>query len=142
MTFEEPRRLLVRAQGEPSPLYEREHAGAWDEADAFTRNVQMDDFRLDLPEDLANALRSWSLARPPKGFSSCPDLRKHVKEGLAAERRNLSRAISSRAHQRCHGRCGCGLHRKKVDGWLVRLPRCGPALVVFEVATGSSMAGR
>ncbi|MFB0619498.1 hypothetical protein [Streptomyces sp. AGS-58] len=87
MTFEEPRHVLVRAQDEPSPLYQPEHAGFCDDADAFTRNVPLDDSGLDLPEDLANALHSWSLARPPEGFTSRPDLRKHVKQGLAAAQR-------------------------------------------------------
>lgn len=87
MTFEEPRDLLVQARGESSPLYEPEDPGAYGDLGAFTRNVPLDDYRLVLPAELADALRSWSLSRPPGGFTSRPELRKHVKQGLAAARR-------------------------------------------------------
>ena len=87
MTLEEPRHVLVQARGEPSALYEPEDAGANEDPGAFTRNVPLDDDRLVLPGDLAEALRSWSLARPTGGFASRPDLRKHVKQGLAVAQR-------------------------------------------------------
>ncbi|MEV6795788.1 hypothetical protein AB0M87_28210 [Streptomyces sp. NPDC051320] len=87
MTFDEPRDLLVQARGEPSSLYESQGAGIYDDLGTFTHNVPLEDSRLDLPVDLVNALRSWSLSRPPAGFTSRPDLRKHVKQGLAVARR-------------------------------------------------------
>ncbi|MEU9287725.1 hypothetical protein AB0D57_24220 [Streptomyces sp. NPDC048275] len=86
-THAEPRHLLVRAQGEPSPLYEPHAGGAYEDIGTFTRNVPLDDSGPSLPEDLADALRSWSLSRPPEGFVARPDLRKHVKQGLAAAQR-------------------------------------------------------
>ncbi|MFJ8632764.1 hypothetical protein [Streptomyces sp. NPDC093568] len=87
MTFEEPRHLLVRARGEPSPLYEPQDAEAHDDLSAFTRGVPLDEAGLGLPEELVDALRSWSLSRPPEGFVSRPDLRGHVKQGLATAQR-------------------------------------------------------
>ncbi|MCX4973985.1 hypothetical protein [Streptomyces sp. NBC_00620] len=87
MTAEEPRDMLVQARGEPSPLYEPEDPRAHEDLGAFTRNVPLDDDRPALPADLADALRSWSLTRPPGGFTSRPDLRKHVKQGLALAQR-------------------------------------------------------
>ncbi|MFG2859372.1 hypothetical protein [Streptomyces sioyaensis] len=59
----------------------------------------MSDSELSLPEDLADALRSWSLSRPPGGFASRPDLRKHVKQGLAVARR-LARHLGPHEWQR------------------------------------------
>ncbi|MGW3630294.1 hypothetical protein ACWD7F_09050 [Streptomyces sp. NPDC005122] len=91
MPLEEPRDLLVQARGEPSPLYEWEVPGAYEDLGAFTRNVPLDDGRLDLPAELADALRSWSLSRPPEGFTSRPELRKHVRQGLAVTRRLAGR---------------------------------------------------
>ncbi|MFD9222880.1 hypothetical protein ACFWDI_23360 [Streptomyces sp. NPDC060064] len=87
MTLEEPRHVLVQARGEPSALYEPEDPGAYEDLGAFTRNVPLDDNRLVLPTDLAEALRSWSLSRPLEGFTARPDLRKHVKQGLAVAQR-------------------------------------------------------
>jgi hypothetical protein len=87
MSREEPRHLLVQARAEPSPLYEPEDLWAHDDLGAFTRNVPLDNDRLVLPADLADGLRSWSLSRPPEGFASRPDLRKHVKQGLATAQR-------------------------------------------------------
>ncbi|MFJ5675904.1 hypothetical protein [Streptomyces sp. NPDC093097] len=87
MTFEEPHYVLVQARGEPSALYEPEEPGAHEDLGAFTRHLALDDDRLLLPADLADALRSWSLSRPPGGFASRPDLRKHVKQGLAIAQR-------------------------------------------------------
>ncbi|MFB7334704.1 hypothetical protein FNH09_03645 [Streptomyces adustus] len=86
MTREQPGDLLVQARGEPSPLYAPEEPQAYDDLAAFTRNVPLDDDRLDLPADLADALRSWSSSRPPEGFTSRPDLRRHVKQGLVLAR--------------------------------------------------------
>ncbi|MFE5033068.1 hypothetical protein [Streptomyces sp. NPDC056683] len=91
MTSEEPRSLLVQARGEPSPLYEPEDPAAHDDLGAFTRAVPLDDDRPALPADLADELRSWSLSRPPEGFGSRPDLRKHVKRGLEIAHRLAER---------------------------------------------------
>ncbi|MFE7127678.1 hypothetical protein [Streptomyces sp. NPDC057617] len=87
MTFDELRHVLVRPRDEPSPLYEPEDPGAFEDLGAFTRNIPLDDSGLNLPADLADALRAWSLAHPPEGFDSRPDLRKHVKQGLATAQR-------------------------------------------------------
>jgi len=87
MTLEEPRHVLVQARGEQSPLYEPQDAAAYEDLGAYSRNVPLDDDRLVLPADLTEALRSWSLSRPPGGFASRPDLRKHVKQGLATAQR-------------------------------------------------------
>ncbi|MFE2587096.1 hypothetical protein [Streptomyces sp. NPDC059378] len=87
MTREQAHDLLVHARGEPSPLYETEDPQAYDDLGAFTSNVPLDDDRLDLPADLADALRSWALSRPSDGFTSRPDLRRHVKQGLVVARR-------------------------------------------------------
>ncbi|MFF3763225.1 hypothetical protein ACFYYR_03940 [Streptomyces sp. NPDC001922] len=91
MTLEEPRDILVQARGEPSPLYEPQDPGAHQDLGAFTRHVPLDDDRLSLPADLAEALRSWSLSRPPGGFTSRPDLRRHVKQGLTIAQRLAAR---------------------------------------------------
>ncbi|MFI1353443.1 hypothetical protein ACH4TV_07650 [Streptomyces sp. NPDC020898] len=91
MTLEEPRHLLVQARGEPSPLFETEDPWAFDDLGAFTRCVPLDDERLLLPADLADALRSWARSRPPGGFTSRPELRGHVKQGLAVARRLAAR---------------------------------------------------
>ncbi|NEA64239.1 hypothetical protein [Streptomyces sp. SID12488] len=87
MTAEELCDLLVQARGEPSPLYGLEDPGAYEDLGAFTSNVALDDDRPALPPELAEALRSWSLSRPPEGFASRPALRKHVKQGLTVSRR-------------------------------------------------------
>src|SRR5690349_12272478 len=87
MTLEEPRHVLVHARGEPSPLYEPQDDGVHDDLGAFTLGVSLDDGRLDLPDDLADTLRSWSLSRPSEGFASRPDLRKHAEQGLVIARR-------------------------------------------------------
>ncbi|MFJ5294850.1 hypothetical protein [Streptomyces sp. NPDC088348] len=87
MTPEEPRDLLVQARGEPSPLYEPQDVGAYDDLGRFTRSIPLDDPLLSLPADLTDTLRSWSLSRPPEGFTSRPELRKHVKQGLTAAQR-------------------------------------------------------
>ncbi|WP_328378647.1 hypothetical protein OG372_25420 [Streptomyces sp. NBC_01020] len=97
MTAEEPRDLLVQARGEPSPLYEPQAGGFYDDLGTFTRNVPLDDPRLVLPANLADVLRSWSLSRPPEGFTSRPELRKHVKQGLTAARRLAGHLGPSRA---------------------------------------------
>ncbi|MER6226902.1 hypothetical protein ABT189_41200 [Streptomyces sp900105755] len=91
MTSAEPRSLLVQARGKPSPLYEPEDPAAHDDLGAFTHLVPLDDDRLALPADLADELRSWSLSRPPEGFGSRPDLRKHVKRGLEIAHRLAER---------------------------------------------------
>ncbi|SCF97613.1 hypothetical protein [Streptomyces sp. Ncost-T10-10d] len=106
MTLEEPRRMLVQARDEPSPLYEPEDRGAYEDLGAFTRNVPLDDSRLDLPADLADVLRSWSLTRPPGGFVSRPDLRKHARQGLAAAQRlagHLGPSCAVRYRDERHG---------------------------------------
>lgn len=90
MTLEEPRDLLVQARGEPSPLYEGENPGAQD-LGACTREIPLDDDRAALPAELADALRSWSLSRPPGGFPSRPALRRHAEQGLALARRLAAR---------------------------------------------------
>ena len=87
MTFQEPRYVLVQARGEPSALYEPDNPMAYEDLGAFARNIPLDDNHLALPADLADALRSWSLSRPQGGFTSRPDLRKHVKRGLAVAQR-------------------------------------------------------
>ncbi|WP_046494124.1 hypothetical protein [Streptomyces odonnellii] len=87
MTFDELRHVLVRARDEPSPLYEPEDPPAFADLDAFTRSVPLDDSRLDLLAELADALRAWSLSHPPEGFAARPDLRTYVKQGLAAAQR-------------------------------------------------------
>ncbi|GAA2695731.1 hypothetical protein [Streptomyces lunalinharesii] len=87
MTFEEPRYLLVQARGEPSALYEAQGPWAYEDLGAFTHTIALDDDRLLLPADLADALRSWSLSRPPEGFTSRPDLREHARQGLAVAQR-------------------------------------------------------
>ncbi|NEC92163.1 hypothetical protein [Streptomyces sp. SID12501] len=87
MTAEELRDLLVQARGEPSPLYGLEDPLAYDDVGAFTSNIPLDDAGLALPAELAEALRSWSLSRPPEGFASRPALRKHVKQGVTVSRR-------------------------------------------------------
>ncbi|GAA2327555.1 hypothetical protein OHT20_15950 [Streptomyces caniferus] len=87
MPHEDPRYLLVQARSEPSPLYEPYGGGTHEDLETFTAGVPLDDLALGLPEDLAHALRSWSLSRPPGGFTARPDLRAHVKQGLVAARR-------------------------------------------------------
>ncbi|MEU5308135.1 hypothetical protein [Streptomyces sp. NPDC021562] len=87
MTCEEPRFLLVQARGGPSPLYEPEVSWADPDQDAFTRDVPLDDDRLALPKELAEALRCWVLSRPTEGFVSRPELRRHVSRGLALAQR-------------------------------------------------------
>lgn len=87
MTLEAPRHLLVQARGEPSPLYEAEDPWAVEDLGAYTRDVPLDDDLSALPAELADALRSWSLSRPPGGFTSRADLRGHVKQGLALAQR-------------------------------------------------------
>ncbi|MGY1498222.1 hypothetical protein ACW4TU_16730 [Streptomyces sp. QTS52] len=106
MTFEEPRHLLVQARGETSPLYGTEDPWAYDDLGAFTRSVPLDDERLLLQADLVDALRSWSLSRPPGGFTSRPELREHVKRGLAVTQRlarQLGPAWSVRFWDERHG---------------------------------------
>ncbi|MFJ9905202.1 hypothetical protein ACIRVK_20280 [Streptomyces sp. NPDC101152] len=87
MTREGAGVLLVQARGGPSPLYEPEVSWADPDQDAFTRDVPLDDDRLALPGELADALRSWGLSRPKDGFTSRPDLRRHVAQGLALSQR-------------------------------------------------------
>lgn len=88
MTVDEPRHLLLRTLDGPSPLYEpADPVGSWDDLATFTRNVPLHDSRLDLPADLADVVRSWSLTRPPEGFTARPALRKYVKRGLTAAQR-------------------------------------------------------
>ncbi|MER6190064.1 hypothetical protein [Streptomyces cyaneofuscatus] len=87
MTHDEPWPVLVRATGDASPLYEPKTPGALDDPEAFTLTVPLDDDRLELPEELSDALRSWSSARPPEGYTSRPELRAHAQRGLEAARR-------------------------------------------------------
>ncbi|MFI6494538.1 hypothetical protein [Streptomyces sp. NPDC050564] len=68
-------------------MYEPHEGGTYEDIDAFTRNVPLDDSGLGLPEDLADALHSWSLSRPSGGSVSRPDVRKRVKLGLVAAQR-------------------------------------------------------
>jgi len=96
MTLVEPRHLLVQARGESSPLYESYEDGAYRDVDTFTGHVPLDEPELGLPEDLAEALRSWSLSRPPEGSASAPDLGEHVEHGLGVARR-LARRLGPSA---------------------------------------------
>ncbi|MFF4039593.1 hypothetical protein [Streptomyces sp. NPDC001816] len=90
MTLERPLHLLVRALGEPSPLYEayEPYEDGWSEdIEAYTGEVPLDAPQLGLPDDLADVLRTWRLSRPPEGFGSRPALRRHVTQGRAVARR-------------------------------------------------------
>ncbi|WP_407547605.1 hypothetical protein QOM21_01180 [Streptomyces sp. Pv4-95] len=87
MPLDRPRYLLVRAQSEPSPLYESYDFGTYEDIGTFTVNVPLDDSALSLSEDLTHALRSWSLSRPPSGFAAGPDLREQVEQGLVVAQR-------------------------------------------------------
>ncbi|QNE76843.1 hypothetical protein F0344_21475 [Streptomyces finlayi] len=89
MTHDEvwPMPVLVQPRGDVSPLHEPEDPGAWEEPDTYTRNIPLDDVRLDLPADLVDMLRSWTSAHRPEGFASRSDRRAHIKQGLAAARR-------------------------------------------------------
>lgn len=82
----EPRHLLVRALGAPSPLYGTD-AGPLAEVADFTQSVPVDS--LGLPDESARELLSWSQTRPPGGFTARPALRKHVERGL-----ELARAVA------------------------------------------------
>ncbi|MFJ1606472.1 hypothetical protein ACIOHS_24310 [Streptomyces sp. NPDC088253] len=86
MIHDEPRHLLVRARGEPSPLYEPEDPRDYEDLGAFTRNTPLNDDGSALPADLADALRSWSLSRPSDGFPSRRHMRKYVERGLEVAR--------------------------------------------------------
>ncbi|MFE0508893.1 hypothetical protein [Streptomyces sp. NPDC058964] len=102
----EPRHLLVRTLGEPSPLYDSYDGGWPGDIDAFTGEVPLDDPELGLPEDLAHALRTWSLSRPPDGFDSRSALCEHAEQGLAAARRlaaHLGPSWALRYLDECHG---------------------------------------
>ncbi|MGP9022768.1 hypothetical protein ACT1U9_30740 [Streptomyces sp. BR1] len=77
----EPRHLVVRAQGESSPLRTTEDQGDGDPAE-FTHALALDDPALALPDRLAEQLASWSQAFPPSGFASRPALRKYTKRGV------------------------------------------------------------
>ncbi|MFQ6148684.1 hypothetical protein ACLMNJ_37470 [Streptomyces seoulensis] len=81
----ELRHLLVRAQGEASPLYTAEDPASEDLA-RFTHNISLSDAELGLPEWLADRLASWSRTRPPEGFASRADSRPYVNQGLEAAR--------------------------------------------------------
>ncbi|MFD5430064.1 hypothetical protein [Streptomyces sp. NPDC127084] len=83
MPPKEPQEVLLQARGKASPLYEPENSCSHAELGSFTRYVGLNDYRLSLPADLAAALRSWSLSRPPESFASRRDLRKHAEQGLA-----------------------------------------------------------
>ncbi|WP_274912550.1 hypothetical protein [Streptomyces sp. WZ-12] len=87
MTFEELRYVLVQARGEQSALYETPEPGPREDFGVIIRNIPLNDDRLLLPADLADALRSWSLSRPPEGRASRPDLCKHAGQGLALTQR-------------------------------------------------------
>ncbi|WP_151478509.1 SMI1/KNR4 family protein [Streptomyces albicerus] len=89
---EEPRQILVRAQGDASPLYVAD-AGPWPGIGDFTRSVPAES--LGFPEATTDQLMAWSKDRP--GSSSA--LRQHVREGVGiAQRvaRNLGRAWAVR----------------------------------------------
>ncbi|MFK4102657.1 hypothetical protein ACI2L1_21750 [Streptomyces sp. NPDC019531] len=75
-----PRHLLVRAQGDDSPLYLADDEGD-DDLSRFTRSVPPDDPVLGLTDSLADRLTSWSRARPGAGASR-QNLRRHAKRGL------------------------------------------------------------
>ncbi len=78
--------LLLRAQGDPSPLYTAAGEGLTAAVEAFVRNVPLEDPAPALPADLADRLARWSVARPPGGFASRPELRRHAAAGLEAAR--------------------------------------------------------
>ncbi|MEU6549624.1 hypothetical protein ABZ915_04920 [Streptomyces sp. NPDC046915] len=80
----EPRPLLVRADGGPSPLHETEW-GPHADPGAVTRTVPAGS--LGLPEDTVRALDAWSRARPRDGFTDRPALRAHVGQGMELARR-------------------------------------------------------
>ncbi|MEV0276368.1 hypothetical protein AB0I22_08300 [Streptomyces sp. NPDC050610] len=78
----EPRHLLVRAQGDRSPLY-ASNDGLFADTSGFVRNVPVDHPALGLTHgDLARQLTTWSESRPPVGSAARPALREHVKKGL------------------------------------------------------------
>jgi hypothetical protein len=81
-----PSHLLVRAQGEPSPLHVPPNPGIEPTLESFTVNLPLDDPELHLPATLAEQLRTWSQARPANGLPKGAELRKHVKAGLIAAR--------------------------------------------------------
>ncbi|WP_330266569.1 hypothetical protein [Streptomyces griseorubiginosus] len=79
----DPRRLIVRAQGDDSPLY---LPGDGEDLSPLTRSVPLDAPDLALTASLADRLRSWSRARPPAGSASASRQkpRRHAQQGLAA----------------------------------------------------------
>ncbi|MER7568414.1 hypothetical protein ACGFWE_15505 [Streptomyces sp. NPDC048523] len=78
-----PCHVLVRAQGDDSPLYLADEEGA-DALSRFTRSVALDDPGLGLTESLADRLTSWSRARPGGGSATRQTVRRHAKQGLEA----------------------------------------------------------
>ncbi|MFF1721047.1 hypothetical protein [Streptomyces sviceus] len=76
-----PRQLLVRAQGDDTPLYFPDDD---EDLSRFTRSVPLDVPELGLTESLADRLASWSRARPVGGSASRQTLRRHAKQGLEA----------------------------------------------------------
>ncbi|MER5694713.1 hypothetical protein ACWDBO_34645 [Streptomyces mirabilis] len=91
LIHDEPQYLLVRAGGEPSPLYGPADPENHEDLGAFTRNAPLDDDGLVLPADLADALCSWSLSRPSDGFPSRRHMRRYVERGL-----EIARAVARR----------------------------------------------
>ncbi|MET9791711.1 hypothetical protein [Streptomyces canus] len=75
------RHLLVRAQGDDSPLYLADQEGA-ENLSLFTRSVPLDDPGLGLTASLAEQLTSWSRTRPVGGSASRRTLRRYAKQGL------------------------------------------------------------
>ncbi|MFG2142135.1 hypothetical protein [Streptomyces sp. NPDC048650] len=136
MPLEGPGYLLVRARSEPSPLYESYECGTYEDIGTFTGNVPLDDSALGLPDDLTHALRSWSLSRPPNGFTSRPELRKHVEQGLVAAQRlagNLGPSWAVRLLPwEAFGRLVIDLARERV----VRTPW---ALIAGELCVNASL---
>ncbi|WP_326667859.1 hypothetical protein [Streptomyces canus] len=75
------RHLLVRAQGDDSPLYLADEEGA-ENVSRFTRSLPLDDPGLGLTASLAEQLTSWSRTRPVGGSASRQTMRRYAKQGL------------------------------------------------------------
>ncbi|GAA0631816.1 hypothetical protein GCM10009535_04260 [Streptomyces thermocarboxydovorans] len=85
MNRNDPAQLLIRAQGDASPLYATD-AGPLPRIEDFTRSLPVTAEELGLPEELAHRLTEWNRARPAGGFEDRARLRKHVKQGLETAR--------------------------------------------------------
>ncbi|MFH8789137.1 hypothetical protein, partial [Streptomyces roseoverticillatus] len=80
--LDEPQHLLVRADGADRSLLYTSDAGPHADLGDFTSVVPIDEPDLGLPKMLAHGLAVWTAARPPEGFASRTELRKHAKKGL------------------------------------------------------------